>query len=168
MSAVTVLASTQNQFASFSGGMTLPQSVPVNSTQIVSATGAIAYTISPSQSGSIITIPTLTLQTAAAPVVITLPDPVANPGFNCKFVLTGAKFANQIINIVSSGNSTFHPIRLINEVTPTLSAICRGVSFLTAVVSVAGDGVDVSSDGFRYSCSARSSLAAGVNALANV
>jgi hypothetical protein len=140
----------------------------VNNFLIRSATGAIAYTIPPTMSGAIITIPTLTDQTAANPIVITLPDPAQNPGFNCRFVLTGAKFAAQVINIVSSGNSTFHPVRVINEVTPTLSAVCRGVSFLTAVVSVAGDGAQVVSDGFRYSCTVTSSLAAGCAALANV
>jgi rRNA processing protein Gar1 len=168
MSSVTVLASTQNQFASNSGGMTPPQLVvsPVNSTQITSS-ATLAYTILPGQSGSIITIPVLTTQ-AGGTVVITLPDPATNPGFNCKFVLTGAKFAGQVINIVGPANSTFHPVRVINEVTPTLSAVCRGVSFLTGVISVAGDGAQVVSDGFRYSCTVSSSLPAGVAALANL
>ena len=139
----------------------------VNNFLIRSLAGALAYTIPPSMCGAIITIPTLTDQ-GANTVVITLPDPAQNPGFNCKFVLTGAKFAAQVINIVSSGNSTFHPVRVTNEVTPTLSAVCRGVSFLTAVVSVAGDGAEVVSDGFRYSCRISSSLAAGCAALANV
>jgi hypothetical protein len=138
----------------------------VNNFLIQSVAGSLAYTIPPSMCGSIITIPVLTLQ-GAATVVITLPDPTQNPGFNCKFVLTGAKFAAQVINIVG-GNSTFHPVRVTNNVTPTLSAVCRGVSFLTAVISVAGDGAQVVSDGFRYSCTVSSSLAAGCDALANI
>jgi hypothetical protein len=143
----------------------------VNNFLIQSATGALAYTIPTSMSGAIITIPVLTNQ-AANTVVITLPNPVQNPGFNCRFVLTGAKFANQVINIVAgdgiAGNNLFHPVRVINEVTPTLSAICRGVSFLAGVISVAGDGAEVVSDGFRYSCTVNSSLAAGCAALANI
>ena len=113
MSAVTVLASTQNQFASNSGGQTPPQLVvsPVNSTQITSS-ATVAYTILPGQSGSIFTIPVLTTQ-GGVTVTITLPDPAANPGFNCKFVLTGAKFAAQVINIVA-GNNSFHPATIKN------------------------------------------------------
>lgn len=168
MSSVTVLASTQNQFASNSGGMTPPQLVvsPVNSTQITSS-ATLAYTILPGQSGSIITIPVLTTQ-AGGTVVITLPDPATNPGFNCKFVLTGAKHGTQIINIIAASNTAFHPISLRNANAWTASAVCRGVSFLTAVAAGAGSSVEVSSDGFRYSCSARSTLADGVGGLADL
>jgi len=166
-SAVSVLASTQNQFASNSGGVTPPQLVvsPVNSTQIVSSETK-EYTILPGQSGSIFAIPALTTQ-GANTVNITLPLPATVPGFNCKFVLTAAKVANQVINIIAASNTAFHPISLRNANTFTASAICRGVSFLTAVASGAGSSVEVSSDGFRYSCSARSTLADGVGGLAD-
>jgi hypothetical protein len=134
---------------------------------LIQSSATVAYTIPASMCGAIITIPVLTTQ-GANTVTITLPDPVQNPGFYCKFVLTGAKFVNQVINIISSGNSTFHPVRVTNEVTPTLSAVCRGVSFLAGVISVAGDGAEVISDGFRYSASVSSSLAAGCAGLANL
>lgn len=168
MSSVTVLASTQNQFASLSGGMSLPQfnTVPVNTTQIVSAAGATAYTISPSQSGSIITIPLLTLQGANA-VTITLPNPVTNPGFTCRFVKTATQFANQAINIDGGAANTFYPFRILNAATPTLGAAGRGMSFLggAAPPSVAGAFAEVVSDGNRYIGSIFSSVAAGVGAI---
>jgi hypothetical protein len=169
MSAVTVLASTQNQFASLSGGMTLPQfnTVPVNSTQIVSAAGATAYTISPSQSGSIITIPLLTLQ-GAGTVTITLPNPVTNPGFTCKFVKTGTQLANQAINIDGGAANTFYPFRIVNVGANTLGAAGRGMSFLggAAPPSVAGAFAEVVSDGNRYLGYIFSSVADGVGAIA--
>ena len=167
-SAVSVLASTQNQFASNSGGMTPPQLVvaPVNSTQITSSETK-EYTILPGQSGQIIQIPALTTQ-GNVTVNISLPLPATNPGFNCKFVLTAAKVGTQIINIIAASNTAFHPISLRNADTWTASAVCRGVSFLTAVAAGIGSSVEVSSDGFRYSCSARSTLAAGVDGLADL
>jgi hypothetical protein len=168
MSSVTVLASTQNQFASNSGGMTPPQLVvsPVNSTQIVSSETK-EYTILPGQSGSIFAIPALTTQ-GNVTVNITLPLPAANPGFNCKFVLTAAKVGTQVINIIAASNTAFHPASLRNANTLTASVVCRGVSFLTAVAAGAGSSVEVSSDGFRYSCSARSTEANGVGGLADL
>jgi len=167
-SAVSVLASIQNQFASNSGGVTPPQLVvsPINSTQIVSS-DTVAYTILPGQSGSIFTIPALTTQ-GNVTVNITIPLPAANPGFNCKFVLTAAKVGTQVINIIAASNTAFHPISLRNANAFTASAVCRGVSFLTGVASGAGSSVEVSSDGFRYSCSARSTLANGVDGLADI
>jgi hypothetical protein len=167
MSAVTVLASTQNQFASLSGGMSLPQfnTVPVNSTQIVSAAGVVAYTISPSQSGSIITIPLLTLQAANA-VTITLPNPVTNPGFTCRFVKTSTQLAGQTINIDGGAANTFYPFRIINVGANTLGAAGRGMSFLVAASSVAGDYAEVVSDGTRYIGLIFSSVANSVGAIA--
>lgn len=167
-SAVSVLASTQNQFASNSGGMTPPQLVvfPVNSTQITSS-ATVAYTILPGQSGQIITIPTLTTQGAAV-TTITLPNPATNPGFNCKFILTGNQFAASTINIDGGANSTFHRVQVRNLDTLTTSAaICRGVSFLVAGTAVIGDFAEVFSDGFRYRASISSSVAASVGGLAN-
>jgi hypothetical protein len=167
-SAVSVLASTQNQFASNSGGVTPPQLVvsPINSTQIVSSETK-EYTILPGQSGTIFTIPALTTQ-GNVTVNITLPLPATVPGFNCKFVLTAAKVGTQVINIIAASNTAFHPISLRNANAFTASAVCRGVSFLTAVASAAGSSVEVSSDGFRYSCSARSTAADGVGGLADL
>ena len=139
----------------------------VNNFLIQSAAGVVAYTIPTSMCGAIITIPTLTDQ-GNVTVTINLPNPVTNPGFNCKFVLTGAKHGTQVINIIGPSNTAFHPISLRNANAFTASAVCRGLSFLTAVAAGAGSSVEVSSDGFRYSCSARSTLADGVGGLADL
>lgn len=166
-SALSVLASTQNQFASNSGGMTPPQLVvaPVNSTQIVSAEGVAArsFTILPGQSGQIIQIPLLTLQGANA-ITITLPNPVQNPGFNCKFVKTTGPTANQAITIDSGGAGLMAFVSLQNAANMTASGACRTVSFLggAAPPTVAGDSIEVYSNGVGYIAKGYASVAASL------
>jgi hypothetical protein len=140
--------------------------VQVNNFLIQSATGAVAYTIPTSMCGAIIAIPVLTNQGANV-VTITLPNPATNPGFNCKFVLTGDQFDASTINIDGGANSTFHPVQIRNANALTTSAICRGVSFLVAGTAVAGDFAEVVSDGTKYRASITSSVAASVGAVAN-
>lgn len=128
---------------------------------LIQSSATVAYTITSNMCGAIITIPVLTTQGANV-VTVTLPNPVQNPGFYCKFVLSGNQLAGSTINIDGGAVLTFHPVQIRNANTLTTSAICRGVSFLVAATAVVGDFAEVISDGFRYKASITSSVAASV------
>lgn len=135
----------------------------VNNNLIQSATGVTAYTIPPSMCGAIITIPLLTNQ-GVGTVTITLPNPVQNPGFNCKFVKTDTQLANQTITIDSGGAGLMSFVSLQNAANITAASARRSISFAggAAPPSSAGDNIEVFSNGVGYIAKGYASVAASI------
>jgi hypothetical protein len=155
MSALSVLASTQNQWSSFSGGMTIPQFTPINTTLV---TGAVAtVVIPPSVSGQIISVPA---NTTGAVITLTLPAVAVAPGFNCKFILnatagTGGYQAD-------CGVSACHAFVVSGTNAQAVTAAGQYAQF--TATGVRGDIIEVVNDGIRYVCKLNSTANAGVAA----
>jgi len=123
------------------------------------AASAPSFTVTPVQCGSIISIPTIGA-TALNPLTITLPNPVQNPGFNCKFVMSADATAAKLVAIdCGAGLCSAY---LINQATPTNQAAVRYAHFTGTALS--GDTIEVSSNGVKYITRLYSQAAAGVSA----
>lgn len=117
---------------------------------------AISYTLSPSQSGAIVTVPT----NVAALVTITLPPVQSGVGCNFKVVIKGLVGAGTVV-INSGGGAVLQGNSIINAVlTPQLN--CTTLTFIEAVV--ASSNFECYSDGVSWNFKAlsNSNLAAAI------
>ena len=163
-SALSVLASTQNQFNSNSGGMPLAPNFPVVTNSVLTglAVTATTATIPLSYNGSVVAV----APNATNPIAIitaTLPSPVLYPGWNCKFVMTGNNPGandNQVIRF-DCGATLCCGSAFNTGVAPAMTQAGQYAQFIRAART--GDMIQVQSDGVRYICQLYSSNGAGVS-----
>jgi len=125
----------------------------------VAAAVAPSFTVTPSQCSTIISIPAIGA-TALNPMTITLPNPVQNPGFNCKFVMSDDATAGKLVSVdCGAGLCSAY---LMNQATPTNQAAVRYAHFTGTALS--GDTIEVTSNGVKYITRLYSQAAAGVSA----
>lgn len=135
-------ASTQNPFASYGGTL----SVPLLFKQPVSKqTTATAFTVSPAQSGTLFSLPSVG-------AVITLPAVASSAGSIWKFVLSAANGTTAWT--VTAPANTLKGAVLMGATTATSTVLIMagdaGTSVAFSTTALAGDHIEVTSDGTYY------------------
>jgi hypothetical protein len=121
---------------------------------------APAVTIPSSMCSSTIIVPPLIAGAGGvAPLTITLPNPAQNPGFYCKFVRGAGDVVNKIER-VDCGAGLCNAILVRTGVNVAAAAAAQYIQFTGT--AVAGDIIEVESNGVSYDVKAYSGVAAGV------
>lgn len=123
------------------------------------AAAAATYTVTPSQSGTLFRIP-LQDATADRTLTITLPPVASASGFNCKFSLIGATAGN-LVRITSTANN-MKSWRSAGVGLQTITGLTPATYVQFATAAVAGDHVEIFSDGVSYMAKGFSNVAAGI------
>jgi hypothetical protein len=123
---------------------------------------AATYTVTPSQSGTLFRIPAQNA-TADRTLTITLPPVAAASGFSCTFSLIA--IAGNLVRITSTAND-MKSWRSVGAGVQTITG-ATGVAYVQfAVTAVAGDHVEIFSDGVSYMAKGFSNVAAGITSAA--
>ena len=118
--------------------------------------GALTYTVSLSQSGTIFQVPAMN---AASGLTITLPPVASAAGFNCKFTMLAVAASLVRVTSLAANVKSWVSQGVLGQ-TITGSAAATYAQFATT--AVAGDHIDVICDGTSYIIKAYSNVATGI------
>lgn len=123
---------------------------------------ALSYTLTPSQSGSIVSVPTNGNQL----VTITLPAPQSAPGFTCKVVIRGAVATGTVVITTGAGaaNNLIFGTSINNNTLVPGNAYAAGNVITLINTTAIGSQVELFCDGTYYYFKAvsNSALAAAI------
>jgi hypothetical protein len=132
--------------------------VPVVILPSSTATAAATYTVTVAQSGTLFQVPAQNA-TADRVLTITLPSVAAARGFNCKFSLIAV--AGNLVRVTSlaANMKSWYSVGAGVQ-TITGSAAATYIQF--AATAVAGDHIEIFSDGVTYMAKGFSNVAVGI------
>lgn len=135
--------------------------VPIVALTATTATsGALTYTVSLSQSGTIFQVPAMN---AASGLTITLPPVASAAGFNCKFTMIAIAASNVRVTSLAANVKSW----ISQGASPGAQTVSgsTGITYAQfATTAVAGDHIDVICDGTSYIIKSYSNVANGITA----
>jgi hypothetical protein len=132
--------------------------VPVVVLPSSTATAAATYTVDLSQSGTIFQVPAQNA-TADRTLTITLPSVAAARGFNCKFSLIAV--AGNLVRVTSLA-ANVKSWRSVGAGVQTITGSAAATYVQFAATAVAGDHIEIFSDGVTYMAKGFSNVADGI------
>jgi len=132
--------------------------VPVVILPSSTATAAATYTVTVAQSGTLFQVPAQNA-TADRTLTITLPSVASARGFNCKFSMIAV--AGNTVRVTSTA-ANMNSWRSVGAGVQTITG-APGITYVQfAATAVAGDHIEIFSDGVSYMAKGFSNVAAGI------